>query len=206
MRLSILVCSLIKRRNYLSRLLCSLTEQIKKQDAAESVEILIHRDDGGWTIGEKRQALLEAASGEFLVYIDDDDYIVDDFVEVVLKVIQTKPVDYIGYQVMYFEDGIWLKPVYHSIKYKDHFEDARGYYRNITHINPIRSSIAKQFVFDQKSHGEDTEWSKRIWESGLIKSEEYIGHPMYFYLYNREKRIREIEPWPFDKNLIRFIS
>ena len=49
------------------------------------------------------------------------------------------------------------------------------------YYSEIRSDIAKKFRFPNKRHGEDHDWSKRVYP--LLKTENYINDLMYFYRY-----------------------
>ena len=49
------------------------------------------------TTGEKRNHLLELAKGKFIVFIDDDDEVSDDYVESIIEAIDSNPeIDCIG--------------------------------------------------------------------------------------------------------------
>ena len=55
------------------------------------------------------------------------------------------------------------------------------YERYPNHLNCIKASIAKQFKFPEKNHGEDTDWATQIHKSGLLKSEYQIDDVIYYY-------------------------
>ena len=57
------------------------------------------------------------------------------------------------------------------------------YYRPPNHLNPIKRSIAIQFLFPEQNYGEDAVWSKAIERSELLQTEEWINIPYYFYLF-----------------------
>jgi hypothetical protein len=56
-----------------------------------------------------------------------------------------------------------------------------------THLCPIKLNIAKQFKFEHKSFNEDLPWAKKIFDSGLIKRENFIKKNLYQYLYRHNK-------------------
>ncbi len=199
MKFSILICSLTFREGYLARLLDGLIPQL-----TPDVEILINCDRAEKSTGRKRQELIVQASGDYIAFIDDDDLVPPYYIEKVLKAIESNP-DYVGFQLHLISEGIMQKPVYHSIKYQGYYDDDTGFYRDITHLNPIKRSIALQFPYQDRLIGEDAFWSKAVRESGLVKSEEYIEQPMYCYYYSRNKAGSELEPVEYDKSKVTFI-
>ena len=76
----------------------------------------------------------------------------------------------------------------HSIKYDSWFEKDNVYYRCPNHLNPIRRDIAIRCKFPEKNFQEDLDWSLQIAQSGLLKYEEEITKPYYFYLFDPLKK------------------
>ena len=68
--LSVLTCSLKSRSQVFKRLENILKKQIFNTN---QVELLANIDNGEKTIGCKRNELLNAAKGQYVVFIDDDD-------------------------------------------------------------------------------------------------------------------------------------
>ncbi len=200
MKLSILICSLTSRAGYLARLLDGLTPQLTPE-----VEVLINCDNAEKLTGTKRQELLVSASGDYVAFVDDDDLVPPYYVEKILKAIESEP-DYVGFQLHLLMEGIMQKPVYHSIKYDGYYDNEDGYYRDITHLNPIKRSIAIQFPYQNRLIAEDALWSKAVRESGLVKTEEYIEQPMYCYYFSRNKAGSELEPIEYDRSKVTFIN
>jgi len=79
----------------------------------------------------------------------------------------------------------------HSIRYNAYKTNPDGYEvryeRFPNHLNCIKSSIAKQFIFPEKNHGEDTDWATQVHRSGLIQTEHYIKEVIYYYDYISNK-------------------
>lgn len=178
----ILVCGVAERLPESAERLAKLYAQAKGRD----VNIIVLIDDAQVPLHEKRNALLEMSDAEYVSFVDDDDEVADDFVTEITS--KLDGVDYVGFQVRHFDRGKPSKPVYHSLRYPKWSEDERGFYRNISHLNPIRSEIAKQFKFDRE-FGEDADWAKRVYESGLVKTENFINKPMYFYYADADKSV-----------------
>lgn len=182
MKLSILICSLKSREISFLRLLKSINEQVI--DDSE-VEILYDIDEGEMSIGEKRNKLLDRATGDYLCFIDDDDQISKDYVSQILTAIREKP-DCIGFKLKYYEDNKYKGTAHHSIKY-DSWQNRQIEYgemffeRTPNHLNPIKSEIAKLVKFPEQDFGEDHAWSNEVKQ--YLKDEVDIDKPIYFYKY-----------------------
>jgi glycosyltransferase involved in cell wall biosynthesis len=174
--LSVLTCTLQSRIKKFSELNNHLKAQAKKYS---QIELLASIDNGEKTIGEKRNELLNAASGEYVVFVDDDDMVSDDYVYQILKAIQHKKTDCYGIIGFILNKDKSKKKFIHSLKYKEWFEDENAYYRCPNHLNPIRREHALAVGFKNISQGEDHDFSKRI--QPLLKTEIFIPKPLYFY-------------------------
>ncbi len=178
MKLSILIATVGRRSDKFRRLLGVLMPQVRR---FSDIEVIAYWNNGEKPIGEIRKDLIDHAKGEYTCFIDDDDLIPNDYCKLILQALKSNP-DYVGFQVKLFNDGVEMPPVFHSIRYEYWSQDERGYYRNVTHLNPIRRSIAQQGKF-YGYVGEDVQWSKSI--SSLVTSEVYIDRVMYFYYHDR---------------------
>ena len=155
------------------------------------VEIITASDEGETPIGAKRNALIVNANGEYITFVDDDDVVSEDYVELVLKAIEDKP-DVVGIHLLHFEDGVHRGLTYHSLKY-DHWWDEvnkdnpqlKNYYRNPNHLNPVRKEYAVRTMFPEINMGEDKQYSMGILR--YLKTESYIPNPIYTYLFRTRK-------------------
>lgn len=184
--LSILVCSLTCRAMIIQTLLSYLLPQI-----TVDVELLIAADNGEKSTGEKRNELLEIATGNYIVFIDDDDVVSPKYISLVLAAISTNP-DVVGIHLIMTNKG---RPgsecrTYHSLKYRTWYDEPdpqspgrRMYFRNPNHLNPVKRELALAVKFPTINTGEDHDYSKRLLP--LLKTETYIEKPIYFYLAGR---------------------
>ena len=85
MILSILIPTVIGRERPLELLTNRIYSQIGDLKAESKVEVIVICDNKEISIGEKRNRLYTAASGEFSVQIDDDDDVAGNYVFNVLK-------------------------------------------------------------------------------------------------------------------------
>lgn len=180
---SILICTIEGREESYEKLCTKLKNQIEKLGLKEEIEILSCKDKKGeHTVGYKRNKLLEGSCGKYVQFIDDDDDVHDNFVQLIYEKLQKDP-DCVSLTGIITTNGTNAKTFIHSRTYKEYFEHNNTYFRPPNHLNPIRRSIAVQFRFPEKSFGEDTDWAMMIANSELIKTEEVIDTPYYFYLY-----------------------
>lgn len=87
--LSILMPSIPERRDRFLVLWSKIQDQITACGAHSAVNafplITPAHKDGGLTIGEKRQALVDHASGDYICFVDDDDDVSNDYVASLLQ-------------------------------------------------------------------------------------------------------------------------
>lgn len=191
-KLSILICTVEGREHFLERLTKILEKQIMPRywSSIEVISIGGNKEDDAMSIGAKRSLLLDLADGEYVCFIDDDDRVSENYVELLLPGIE-KGVDCCSLRGIITEDGQNPLIFEHSIKYKEYKTNPEGmpvrYERYPNHLNCIKASIAKQFRFPETNHGEDTDWATKIFKSGLIKTEHYIDNILYNYEYRRKK-------------------
>lgn len=183
---SILICTLDERKASFDRLYQKLQKQIQKLGLQDRIEILYFCDNRVYTIGYKRNALLQAAKGKYLNFLDDDDDIHQQYIDMIYKRTQKNP-DVIELRGIITTNGRNPREFIHSVKYTTWFERHGIYFRPPNHLNTMKSEYAKRFKFpDDKTkgmHGEDANWSMQISRSGLLKREEPVQEPYYFYLY-----------------------
>lgn len=182
MILSILIATLIQRQDLFNKLNAYLTKQIVDNHLEGEVEILYFEDEGENPVGLKRNTLIENAKGDFVCFVDDDDWVPDKYVISIVENIKKHPdIDCIGFTGQLVSKSLGNKPFVHSIAYNTYSEDEKAYYRPPNHLNPIRRSIASLFQFPIINKGEDTDWTMQLAKSGLLTREAFIKDIMYYY-------------------------
>ena len=182
--LSILIPTVGERSDRFQNLVASLSPQVQAEYG--DIEVLVYWNNFERPIAEIRQALIEEAHGQYVCFVDDDDGVPSYYCDKIITALQSRP-DYVGWRMQLWMDGQKMKPTFHSIKYDHWSDDAEGYYRDISHLNPIKRSIALQVPFTGHDGPEDYSWAQLI--APLVKTEEYIEEPMYFYYYNSRDTI-----------------
>jgi glycosyltransferase involved in cell wall biosynthesis len=179
-KLSILIATLGRRHEKFTKLVNHLLRQASAYPG--QVEILAYWNNGELPIGKIRQSLLMAATGEYVCHIDDDDWVPDEYVKLILDSMVNEP-DYIGFEVAFYNNTYRQPRVFHSLRYNKWSADSNGFYRNITHLNPIKREIALKGLFDGDV-AEDERWATQV--APFVKTENYIDAVMYHYYHESE--------------------
>lgn len=179
-KLSILIPTLPARLSTFTVVLNNLRNQIKTFKLEKDVEILSLMDCKSMTIGDKRNKLIELSSGEYTVFVDDDDNIPDYYIPAILNAIKDKP-DVVGIKgTIKYEDSKEDTTFIHSLRYPGK-EDVNLYTTGNppNHLNPIKREIAISVKFPDKNWEEDRSWAREVYFK--LKTENLIDRLMYVY-------------------------
>lgn len=180
---SILICTLEERKPLFEKLCAKLRLQIENAGLREQVEILYYSDNRTHSVGFKRNALLHASAAEYVSFIDDDDDVHVEYVPMIYEKLLKKP-DCVSLTGVMTTRGKNPQLFIHTIKNKEYYWGNGAYQRPPNHLNPIKRAIAIQFTFPETNFCEDTPWAMQIANSGILKTEEAIDVPYYFYQYD----------------------
>lgn len=202
---TILVPTIGRRRDKFRRLVIELLAQAEPR--AGRVRVLAYYNQGERPLSHIRQALVEHATGTYVSFVDDDDWVPEYYVEKVRNAIHeyahdhdhvepahkvefdatwatgwvTHFPDQVGWRMQHYSDGVPSKPTYHSLQYGGWYDDDKGYYRDISHLNPVRRELALKVDFRRGDPPEDVAWTvqmrQHVRTEALIPSE----HVMYHY-------------------------
>lgn len=184
---SLLICTVESRRDLLAALLDVLLPQC---EADGRVEVIGCHDaghpHGGAPVGTKRQALLDAAAGEYVSYVDDDDMVEPDFVAACAQAMDAAP-DFVAFEHHYYVDGHLDARVVTGLQYPEPADLAPApgggppiLVRPVTHINPVRRALTSQVRFPAMAGaGEDRDWVLQVWPR--LHTQADAGRVLYHY-------------------------
>lgn len=200
---TILVPTLGQREHLFARLLAVLLPQLDEHEGR--VTVLAYRNNGHPPIGDIRDALLAAAPGHYVSFIDDDDLVPEYHVAEVAQAIATWPA-HVGFKIEYTTNGEHPEIVDHSLRWGRWGRSTEGLlYRDFTHIDPIRADLARRasFFVPRAGRAEDRTWVRAMRPHLREASEVYIDKIMYHYLFRddttawqRPNEIRRVEGRP----------
>lgn len=167
-----------------SRQLAALLSAIDTQTPMRGGVEVLWDDSMDYNVGVKRNKLLQRASGDYVVFIDDDDTVSRDYVSKILAATKTSP-DCIGISGTITTNGQNMRRWHISKDYGSWYTKGKVYYRTPNHISPVKRSLALQAMFPETSYGEDAEYSRRILP--LLKTEVKITGNLYHYKFNSKK-------------------
>jgi glycosyltransferase involved in cell wall biosynthesis len=179
---SICIPTLASREQKLLGLLQLLLPQAEA--CKDGVEVIALHNNGERPLADIRQDLLMSARGTYISFVDDDDRVADDFVPVIAAAMAGGKADYVAFQHALYEDGV-LQPmtVHTGIQYNGWYDDPPRAVRDVTHINPVRATIARQADFRTAGH----EWEDRAYVSAirpLLHTQVSIERVMYHYYHS----------------------
>jgi hypothetical protein len=143
------------------------------------VEVVAYRNHGEIPLCDIRQALVEDAHGQYLCFVDDDDRLPPYYVSTVLPLLDGT-VDYVGWRMQAYMNGTPLKPTYHTLDSDGWWETDAAYFRDVSHLNPVRADLARQADFRRGSIPEDVSWADQM--RPLVRTQHLCGDQvMYHY-------------------------
>ena len=184
--LSILIPSIPERALKLNKLLLHLQSQIDYCDKVHSslgrVEVVV--DDskrflqGGLSIGDKRNSLLNRATEDYVCFLDDDDWVSPDYVETLLRLCN-QGMDVCTFKSLFKCDAYWTVIDMRLNSVNDGATPENEVKRNAWHICPIKRDIAVQVEFSSLNHNEDWEWMNRVLK--MVKTEAKTNRIIHNY-------------------------
>ena len=184
-RLTILTPTLHSRFETLKKLHDELYYQIQ----SKPVQVLWLGDNKSMSVGEKRNILKSIAKGEWVCYIDDDDFISDNYIDTILKAIDEnsdkKVICFRGEQTT---DGVLDAPFQYDVNFGRNFKkeiDGQKWKVMIPDHLCVwkRNAITKDFPL--KNLSEDHIWAKEMALTYTDKDQVLLDHTLYEYHYNR---------------------
>lgn len=182
---SILIPTIAGREASLEKLVASIREKVARICPSLRIDIKLAYDNRETSIGNKRQNLLQSATGKYMSFIDDDDEITDAYIEDLWECVQG------GYHVMRLRGQIGQYTFTHSLENKLTDNMARDgiFVRPPNHLNPMMTDMAKLVRFQDAVRGEDLDWTLRLAQKGLLRREYTSDPSRIHYIYNLGDRV-----------------
>ena len=171
--LSILIPSVTERLEHFSR----TYGELSRQAGNLPVEVLAIVDNKRRTTGAKRNELVALSRGAYVVFVDDDDRVTEDYVRSLLDGVEARP-DCVLFDVMVHISGQEPRICRYDPSY-DHVNLPNEYRRRPNHVMCYARQIAIRHPYADISYGEDTEWATRA--SRDIRRVHRIPRVLYHY-------------------------
>jgi glycosyltransferase involved in cell wall biosynthesis len=182
--LSVLILSIPSRFDMMRK----IYEKIVSQVGSLPVEVLVLIDNKKITIGNKRTALVNAAEGKYLAFMDDDDDVSDDYIRELVAAAE-RDVDVIVFNELATLDGGSPFTVRCGLEYVNEpsRKNNNGQWVDIKRIPwhwcAWRSELAKTERVPDSNYGEDALWCERL--KAKAKTQYRIDKVLRYYIYNR---------------------
>lgn len=169
MLLSILIPTIESRKQKFKNLEWKLRMQVLAwfvQHKTKSVEIISDDSptflEGGKSIGQKRNDLLQRATGQYACFFDDDDTPAPNYLQTLLALCNEGN-DVVTFNTLVKTDYYWTV-INMSLANAANEETAPGRIieRTPWHICPVKTEIAKQIPFAHINHNEDWTWMQQV--------------------------------------------
>lgn len=182
----ILVPTLGERRPLFERLLAGLLPQLDPY--AGRVRVVGWFNNGSPSLPKIRQTMVLGSPADYVSFVDDDDLVAPYYVDEVVAALDRRP-DYVGFQVQCYSDGVPTAVAHHSLEFRRWRNHADRYERDISHINPIRTVLARRANFALVGAGtaEDRAWAGQLRRLNVLRSQVLIPRIMYHYLYSTSR-------------------
>ena len=163
--------------------LAKLCDELARQIGGLAVEHLTLLDNKRRTVGEKRDALLRAARGAYVAFVDDDDWISPDYVAELVKAAKEGP------DVITFNQHCTVNATQFEVQFKlgnpNEAPNGTGTIkRNAWHVCAWRRTLAIQSRFPANSFGEDWAFAEPLCR--IAKTEIHIQKVLHFYRHSAE--------------------
>jgi Glycosyl transferase family 2 len=160
----------------------ALCRDLEKQIGSAAVEHLVLLDNKKRTVGEKRDALLRAARGNYVAFVDDDDYVSFNYVSALFSGMNSNP------DVITFLQQATVNGERAIIEFKlgnpnEPFKPGTLVKRNAWHVCAWRRSLAICSHFPAVNYGEDWAFAAPLCAIPRL-TEVHINRVLHYYRHS----------------------
>lgn len=159
-----------------------LCRKLERQIGSLPVEHLVLLDNKRRTVGEKRDALLRAAKGAYVAFVDDDDDVSHDYVIELLRAAAERP-DVITFRQAAVVNGQSAVIEFRLGNPNEPFRPGETVKRNAWHVCAWRRSLAVCSHFPASSYGEDWAFAAPLCSLPELK-EVHVPKTLHFYFHS----------------------
>jgi glycosyltransferase involved in cell wall biosynthesis len=179
-KLSILVPTVPSRIElFYVKLMKELLRQIEPYK--NEIELISLFDNKKRSIGKKRQEMINLSQGEYIVFIDDDDRISDDYINQIMTKLSENPnTDCVVFDSICRVNGEIDKLCKYGIEFEyGDINDGLEWRGKPAHTMVYATNIVKTHQYTDMGHGEDYDWVKRAYLD--ISNQSRIDKVLYYY-------------------------
>ena len=170
-----------------------MIDNLSKQAEGKPVEVLWLGDNYQRTVGAKRNALIDLSQGEYFAFVDDDDIVVEDYVDTILTGIADSTSTVFCFGAYRHHNGRKDREVKYGCEFKQDRNSVDAYYRLPNHLMCWKKEAIKSIRFEELNYGEDSAWAVKLYNSGLIKKQTRTKKVLYHYYFNENST--ETQQW-----------
>lgn len=184
LKLSILIATLPERSHQYMHMI-----DLLHVGTRDDVEVICDGRGRHIPTGQKRNELIQQCSGTHFCFVDDDDWVSNDYIEELVKAMTFNP-DVITFRGWMTTNGgsrvDWIIRL--GEKYEARQENGiTKYYRFPNHLCVFKKQLVQYIKFPHIWQGEDYQWAKEIKDRDLLKSEVHIDKELYHYQFKTHK-------------------
>lgn len=160
----------------------TLYDELEHQINGRPVEVLALLDNKRRSVGLKRDALVQAARGDYVAFVDDDDWISSHYIDALLMAADAWP-DVIVFDTLSFINDAPPALGKHSLAHENEPYALPEFRRKPWQMHAWKRDLAQQFHFPDRNYGEDWAWVSQMiphakWE---LRASDV---PLYHYRYS----------------------
>ena len=179
-KLSILVPTVPSRIElFYVKLMKELLKQIEPYK--NEIELISLFDNKKRFIGKKRQEMINLSQGEYIVFIDDDDRISNDYINQIMTKLSENPnTDCVVFDSICRVNGGIDKLCKYGIEFEyGDINNGLEWRGKPAHTMVYARNIVKNHQYTDMGHGEDYDWVKRAYLD--IRNQSRIDKVLYYY-------------------------